>query len=105
MQQLMRILAIIALIATLVGSLFKIMHWPGADYLFVGGNLLFVILGIIWLLIKKRDTIMTLVGVTLLLLFAMGAFKIQHWPLGNILFWASVAMVSITAAVLYSKKE
>jgi len=105
MKKLLTILTYLALAAVVIGSVFKILHWPGAGILFVCGNLLFFILGIIWLFWKKRDYVMIILGITLLLTFVAGTFKIQHWPGAGYLTWAVVFMVPILATVLYNKKE
>ena len=69
------------------------------------GSALFIIIGILWLFMKKRDTFMILLGITLLILFADFLWEVQQWPGGNILFWAAIIITFIFATVLFSKKE
>lgn len=105
MKQLLTFLTYLALVAVITGSVFKMNHWPGAGKILVGGQMLFFILGLIWIFYKKRDLVMILLGITLLFIFASFTWTIQHWPGAEILRWAVVFMVSIFAAVLFNKKE
>jgi len=105
MKRLLTILTYLALIAVLTGSIFKINHWPGAGKIFVSGQMLFFILGCIWLFYRKRDFVMILLGITLLMIFAFYTWTIQHWPGAEILKWAVVFMVPIFATTLFNKKE
>ena len=104
MKQLLTILTYLALIAVLIGSIFKINHLAGADIVFVSGQILFFILGVIWLFYKKRDLLMILQGITLLLIFASFTWRVQQWPGGEIITWALVFMVGIFATALFNKK-
>ena len=105
MKKFLTILTYVALAAVVTGSLFKINHWPGAGKLLVSGQLLFFILGVIWLVYRKRDWTMMLLGIMLLLIFASYTWTIQHWPGAEILRWAVVFMVAIFATTLFNKKE
>lgn len=105
MKKVLGSVSIIALIVVLAGSLFKIMHWPAAGILFALGVAIFIILGLLWLFIKRRDSLMTMLGITLLILFAAFLWEVQAWPGGNILFWLSIIITFILGAVVYSRKE
>jgi hypothetical protein len=104
-KKLLTTLTYIALAAVIIGSIFKFNHWPGANKIFVTGNILFFILGTIWIFYRKRELVMILLGITLLVIFASFMWSIQHWPGEEILRWAVVFFVSILAAILYNRKE
>ncbi|MEA1888088.1 MAG: hypothetical protein U9N72_12855 [Bacteroidota bacterium] len=105
MKKVLGSVSIIALIIVLAGCLFKIMHWPAAGILFALGAATFIIIGLLWLFIRKRDPLMIMLGIALIILFTAFLWEAQAWPGGNILFWASVIVTFILGAVVYSKKE
>jgi len=105
MKKLLTTLTYLALITVIIGSIFKFNHWPGANKIFVSGNILFFILGAIWIFYRKRDLVMILLGITLLVIFASFTWSILHWPGEEILRWAVVFLVAIFTTALFNKKE
>jgi len=49
------ILLILGSVIITIGALFKIMHWPGADILLIGGTLLEVASGIMAIAVLLRN--------------------------------------------------
>ena len=100
MKKAMIISGTVAVIAFTTGSLFKIMHWPGASPLLILGiiSASFIFLPLMFILKTKEAThardkwiagLATLVGI----LFCLSAiFKVQHWPGGNVLTLSTIAI-------------
>jgi hypothetical protein len=82
------ITGIICLAITLVATIFKIMHWPGAGILLIAGigSLTIIYLPIAYVKLKKNtdDKLLKFLYTAALISFAIdfiGAiFKIMHWP-------------------------
>ncbi len=96
-------------IVTIVGSLFKKMHWPGAGILITVGMMLivFVFLPLYFITNYKEDAekkspIYAIVGYLTLALLLVGAvFKIMHWPGAGMVIYASVGFLLIGFVPLY----
>ena len=96
-------------ILTVIGALFKMMHWPGASILMILGFLLvtFVFLPFYFVLSYKEQAekpkiIFPIVGYTTLALILIGAiFKIMHWPGASVMLSLSMAMILIGFVPLY----
>ncbi|MFK7785960.1 MAG: hypothetical protein AB8B56_12630 [Crocinitomicaceae bacterium] len=84
---------------TLLGVLFKIMHWPGASMMLVLGVAIFGLLFIpLMIVLKFKDEEKTIdkwvlsIGLGLGMIASVGVlFKIMHWPFANILIISSLA--------------
>ena len=96
-------------IVTIVGSLFKKMHWPGAGILITVGMMLivFVFLPLYFITNYKEDAekkspIYAIVGYLTLALLLVGAvFKIMHWPGASMVIYASIGFLLIGFVPLY----
>ncbi len=96
-------------IVTIVGSLFKKMHWPGAGILITVGMMLivFVFLPLYFITnykeqTEKKSPIYAIVGYLTLALLLVGAvFKIQHWPGASMVIYASIGFLLIGFVPLY----
>jgi hypothetical protein len=96
-------------IVTIVGSLFKKMHWPGAGILITVGMILivFVFLPLYFITsykeqAEKKSPIYAIVGyLTLALLLAGAVFKIMHWPGAGMMIYASIGFLLIGFVPLY----
>ena len=94
---------------TIVGSLFKKMHWPGAGILITVGMMLIVFVFLPLYFItnykeqsEKKNPIYAIVGYLTLALLLVGAvFKIQHWPGASIVIYASIGVLLIGFVPLY----
>ena len=96
-------------ILTIVGSLFKRMHWPGAGILITVGMVLivFVFLPLYFITkhreqVERKNPVYAIVGyLTIALLLAGAVFKIQHWPGAGYMIYASIGFLLIGFVPLY----
>lgn len=87
--------------AFVIGSFFKIMHWPGAAVLLVSGMVIFslVFLPLVFLLKTKeagngRQKLMLALLTVVGMLYVLSAmFLVQHWP-GARIMWFSTLLLS-----------
>jgi lysylphosphatidylglycerol synthetase-like protein (DUF2156 family) len=98
----------ITLICLMVGLLFKIQHWPGANILVILSAFgMMISLLMIW----KREsgdmpkTIHYLLWFTLLFFILGGIFRFMHWPFGNILAYVATFLCIITAMFLAVNRD
>lgn len=98
-----------AAILTILGSLFKKMHWPGAGILISVGMLLIVLVFLPLYFItnhkeqaEKKNPVYAIVGyLTLALLLAGATFKIMHWPGAGKMIYTSIGFLLIGFVPLY----
>ena len=98
-----------AAIITIVGSLFKRMHWPGAGVLITVGMMLivFVFLPLFFITSHREQTerknpVYAIVGyLTIAFLLAAAVFKIMHWPGAGYLVYGSIGFILIGFIPLY----
>ena len=102
----------IALITTFLivsGSLFKIMHWPGAAIMIILGSFSFAFLFIPLIILKKfkeesfsKDQIIYSIGIILGTVLGIGfIFKIMHWPMATILMLSSIILFNFLYVPAY----
>ena len=102
----------IALITTffiVFGSLFKIMHWPGAAVMITIGSFSFVFLFIPLIILKKfkedsflKDQIIYSLGIILGTVLGLGfIFKIMHWPMASALMLSSIILFNFLFVPVY----
>ena len=102
----------IALITTFLivsGSLFKIMHWPGAAVMTTLGSFSFAFLFIPLIILKKfkeesfsKDQIIYSIGIILGTVLGLGfIFKIMHWPMATILMLSSIILLNFLYVPAY----
>ena len=107
-----KIIYFIALITTFLivpGSLFKIMHWPGAAVMIILGSFLFAFLFIPLIILKKfkeesfsKDQIIYSLGIILGTVLGLGfIFKIMHWPMATILMLSSIILFNFLYVPAY----
>ncbi len=102
MKKIMMTTGAISVVFLLFGSLFKIMHWPGAGPLLVFGIgiLSLVFLPLLFVLRAResqstRDKMVAATGTLVGVLVCLATlFKIMHWP-GSSMLWISTSAVSI----------
>ncbi len=108
MKKSMKTLGIIALVVMALGSIAKIMHWPGASILL---TLSFLVVGIIfypavlYVLYKeyydKKKVYIPVLAFIGGLAFMWGVlFKIQHWPGAGILMTAGEFLLIVLLAII-----
>lgn len=98
-----------AAIVTIVGSLFKRMHWPGAGILITVGMVLivFVFLPLYFITnhreqVERKNPVYAVVGyLTIAFLLAAATFKIMHWPGAGFLIYGSIGFILIGFIPLY----
>jgi hypothetical protein len=104
MKKTMMISGTISISLFIIGSFFKMMHWPGANIMIVSGTAIFsfLFLPLIFLLKTrdagpKRDKLITAIGSLVGMLLCMAVlFAVMHWPgAGNGIFWLSAIAVSV----------
>lgn len=91
------------------GSVFKIMHWPGAGILLVLGITFFSLLFLpVLFLLKSRELSMVKDKAILGLGVSMGAllcmaslFKVMHWPGANVMWMIALMISSLVLLPLY----
>ena len=96
-------------ILTIVGSLFKRMHWPGAGILISVGMVLivFVFLPLYFITnhreqLERKNPVYAIVGyLTIALLLSGAVFKIMHWPGAGWLIYGSIGFLLIGFVPLY----
>ncbi len=93
MKKIMNITGVLTVVLTLLGSIFKTMHWPGAGVMIVSGGALFSMVFLPLLIAIKfkddnslKDKIVFSFGLLLGMGLSAGfLFKIMHWPGANFL--------------------
>ena len=107
-----KIIYFIALITTFLivsGSLFKIMHWPGAAVMIMLGSFSFAFLFIPLIILKKfkeesfsKDQIIYSLGIILGTVLGLGfIFKIMHWPMATVLMLSSIILFNFLYVPAY----
>ncbi|MBK7267957.1 MAG: hypothetical protein IPI07_00050 [Flavobacteriales bacterium] len=94
----------IGIAALIFGTLFKVLHWPGANFLILSGGVVAALAAIVVLIMKPgpkpaSSALRTLTG-ALLITFLM--FKLFHLPFADA--WALAAVVS-TAGLLFVERD
>ena len=98
MKQKLYILGLINVMVILLGTIFKVNHWPGAGVMLTLGLTVFSVVFIPLALVSsyradenKNNLLLYLItGVTCFVVFIAMLFKIQHWPYAGI--WLTIAL-------------
>ena len=109
MRKTMHIIGITAAILLLLGSIFKIQHWPGAGAMYIlGGALLCFVFMPLFLTVRikekvgKLNTWTNVLGVLSGIALCSGIlFKIMHWPLANVLMNSGGLVLLVIFLPLY----
>ena len=96
MKKILYLIGLLSTAFTFLGSIFKIMHWPGASVMIIIGAFSFAFIFIpLLIFIKFKEFIFLFdkfiysIGVVLGTILMVGfIFKLMHWP------WATVLMLS-----------
>lgn len=99
----------VAAFAFIIGSLFKIMHWPGAAVMLFSAILIFcfIFLPLMFTLkvkenIPTRNKLIVGVGTIFGITISMATmFKIMHWPYANMLWLVSLGMLFLLFLPIY----
>lgn len=98
-----------SVILFLIGSFFKIMHWPGASILLTLAIVLisFLFLPLVFILKAKEvntglEKLTVALGTLLAILFCMDIlFTVQHWPGATVLWFSTIALSLFIFIPLY----
>ena len=109
MKKTMFISGFVSAMMLLTGGAFKVMHWPGANALFILGTIIFsfVFLPILFTLKmkerseKKEKMILVLGMLTSIGMLVSGTFKFMHWPGANVLAYASLLVLILVFLPVY----
>ena len=108
MKKTMIITGIVSVSLFIIGSLFKMMHWPGANVMLVSGIVLFSLLFLPLILIlktrdvsSKRDKLITAISSFIGILISIAVLvAVMHWPgSGSGVFWLTAIGVSVFALI------
>jgi hypothetical protein len=96
-------------VLTIIGSLFKRMHWPGSGIMITVGMALVVLVFLPLYFItnyreqvERKNPVYPIVGyLTLALLLAAASFKVMHWPGAGYLIYGSIGFLLIAFVPLY----
>ena len=109
MKKILVISGLLASAFTLIGSFFKVMHWPGASISFVLGIGIFGIIFLPLMIalkfkdeVKVQDKLILSFGLFIGIITTFGfLFKIMHWPFANILMLSGLTSFTFVYAPLY----
>ncbi len=93
----------------IIGSIFKLQHWPGAGVLIVLGIVSFSLLFLPLLCIMKarevrtsRDRMVVALAGLIGILFSLATmFTVMHWPGANVLWFSSVGVSGLVLLPVY----
>lgn len=93
----------------IAGSIFKMMHWPGASAILLLAmiTISFVFLPLLFVLKSRevstvKDKMMIAVGTIFGILFSLSSlFKIMHWPGANIMWFIALGLLLFVFIPLY----
>jgi uncharacterized membrane protein (UPF0136 family) len=100
----------VAAFCILSGIAFRILHWPGADYLLLTGDLSLILCMLVLITsvirypnaFSRSSAIRTMSGaIAGLLLGNAGAFKIMHWPTANIQMLLGMSLLVLVFLPLF----
>lgn len=109
MKKLMIAGGIFSALAFISGSVFKVLHWPGANVMLVSGITFFSFLFLpLLFLLKSRETkrvmgkAVLLAGAVTAILFCVATlFRVMHWPAVMPLTWATILSSAFVLLPLY----
>lgn len=109
MKKVMLLSGAFSAFAFIAGSIFKIMHWPGASFMLVIGITVisFIFLPLLFLLKTKesksvKDKIILGLGTFIGILFCLSAlFKVMHWPGANLMMTVNLSTLFFLFLPIY----
>ncbi|MES2836750.1 MAG: hypothetical protein V4667_04465 [Bacteroidota bacterium] len=109
MKKVMLLSGAFSAFAFIAGSIFKIMHWPGASFMLVIGITIisFIFLPLLFLLKTKesksvKDKIILGLGTFIGILFCLSAlFKVMHWPGANLMMTVNLSTLFFLFLPIY----
>tara|TARA_B100000768_G_scaffold68126_1_gene65508 strand:- start:6253 stop:6690 length:438 start_codon:yes stop_codon:yes gene_type:complete len=109
MKKTLYLIGLLSTIFTFLGSIFKIMHWPGASVMIIIGAFSFAFIFIPFLIFLKFKEVIFLfdkfiysIGVVLGTILIVGfVFKLMHWPLATVLMLSSIVIFNFVYIPVY----
>lgn len=109
MKKSMIISGTLSVVMLIAGSLFKVMHWPGAAILLLLGITVSSLVTLPLMAIlknreigTKQDKLVLFLGTLVGILFSnFVLFKVMHWPGANILMFSSIALGGLVFLPIY----
>ncbi len=109
MKKVMLISGTFSAVGFIIGSFFKLMHWPGAGAMLMLAVFCMSVLFLPLLCVLKiqesattRNKLIIGVATVFGILISMGAvFKVQHWPGANLLWWSALVLLVAVFLPIY----
>jgi hypothetical protein len=109
MKKSMTVSGTVSVAMLILGSIFKIMHWPGAGVLLVLGIIIssLIFLPLMAILKNKEinvktDKLILILGTIVGILFCnFVLFKVMHWPGADMLLFSSISLASFVFLPIY----
>jgi hypothetical protein len=92
----------IGIATMIIGFMFKVMHWPGANASVLAGGLLIMVSLVLDLTSRPLSLGLVLRSLAGVLLTATVLFKLLHWPFANVVMYGALAA---TIAVLVVERD
>jgi hypothetical protein len=83
----------IGIAGLILGILFKVQHWPGANVIALAGGLLIIAAVVIGLTTRPMSLSLGLRSLAGVLLTATVVMKMLHWPFADLAFYGAVGTV------------
>tara|TARA_B110000858_G_scaffold69330_1_gene80558 strand:- start:704 stop:1141 length:438 start_codon:yes stop_codon:yes gene_type:complete len=109
MKKILYLIGLLSTAFTFLGSIFKIMHWPGASVMIIIGAFSFAFIFIpLLIFIKFKEVIFLFdkfiysIGVVLGTILMVGfIFKLMHWPWATVLMLSSIVIFNFVYIPVY----
>ena len=109
MKKILYLIGLLSTAFTFLGSIFKIMHWPGASIMIIIGAFSFAFIFIpLLIFIKFKEVIFLFdkfiysIGVVLGTILMIGLiFKLMHWPWATVLMLSSIVIFNFVYIPVY----
>ena len=109
MKKILYLIGLLSTAFTFLGSIFKIMHWPGASVMIIIGAFSFAFIFIpLLIFIKFKEVIFLFdkfiysIGVVLGTILMIGLiFKLMHWPWATVLMLSSIVIFNFVYIPVY----
>ena len=101
---------IVLVVLSLVGLIFKLMHWPFANLIYfaaVASGVVFVLLSGNYLarIVPDERPVIRLAKIACLFLIANAAFQLFHWPFDNIFMVISILLLAVALLIHVMKSR
>ena len=109
MKKILYLIGLLSTAFTFLGSIFKIMHWPGASVMIIIGAFSFAFIFIpLLIFIKFKEDIFLFdkfiysIGIVLGTVLMVGfIFKLMHWPWATVLMLSSIVIFNFVYIPVY----